>query len=359
MNDRRGYPWATIAAAAGAFLYLSYHFRQALIPFVLSFALAYLVNPLINIFEARGFKREYVVTLLYTVIALAISISANFLFPTITTELAVLQKQAPNYYAKTQEYWALLEATISRRIPVGAGLIKHWSFQMYDPLMSHVQRLPSYLLNVFPLLSLLFLVPFISFYFLMDSSKLTRKAIQSCPSRYVEQALHLLSEVDTSLGHYVRGVMIEALAVAVASFVGLWMLDVNYALVIATIAGLASFVPYAGPLLGATAGGIIALVQFKNFWIVAKVLALFGAIRMADDMFLQPIISKYSIHLHPLFYLLALMIGAEAFGFVGLLLGVPAACILKALGRVAWDWHLSERRFSGFDSPSATHIPYV
>ena len=357
--EQRRYPWGLIAVVTGGGLYFLYHFRQPLIPFVLSFALAYLVNPVVNVFTVRGYRREYIVAILYTLIGITISLAANFLLPSVAKQLSSLQGQAPELLARTQETWAHFEDELAQRMPIGGNLVRHWSFQMYDPLIGQLQHLPSYLLDIFPLLSLLFLVPFISFYLLMDSAHLTHKAIQACPSRHVEQILHLISEVDTSLGNYVRGVLLESLAVAAASYVCMWCMNVNYSLAIALIAGVSNVVPYGGPLLGAATGGLVALVQFRNFWMVGKVLLVFAAIRAADDIFLQPVISRFSIHLHPLIYLLALMVGAEAFGFIGLLLGVPAACIVKSLIRVFWEWHVTESRIIPPNAPGAIRVPYV
>lgn len=201
-------------------------------------------------------------------------------------------------------------------------------------------------------------MPFITFFFLMDSSRVLRQAIQTCPSRWVEQMLHVTTEIDTSMGNYVRGVLIESFLVGLLAFIGLYALGVNYALAIATLAGVSSIVPYVGAIVGGGVACVVALVQFAHAWPVFKVLALFAGIRAADDLILQPILSKTAVHLHPVAYLLALMIGGEAFGFTGLILGVPAACILKALFRVGWDFYSTEVLLRT-ESPAGTRIPYV
>ena len=332
---------AAMAITAGVVLFIGYEIRATLVPFVLSFAVAYLANPVIAMFEGRGFRRDQTVLGLYLVIAGVISVSANFIVPAVATELALLQTQVPLYLHRAQDYLVHLQSQLAHRVPFGQALIQHVSLRMYEPLMEHLQNIPKYLLGVVPLLSLLFLVPFIAFYILMDASRLIQQAIQACPSRYVEQALHLVCEVDESLGNYLRGVVIEALAVACAAFAGLTLLGVDYALAIAALSGVANVVPYAGPALGMLVGGLVAGFQFKSVAAGLKVVALFTGIRVADDALLQPVISRHAVNLHPLVYLLALMVGAEIFGFVGLLFVVPAACVVKVLLRLVWDWHLS------------------
>lgn len=358
-SEDRG-AWVLVGLiTAAALIYLTYTFRHVLVPFVFSFALAYLANPLINLAEARGLRRDHMVIVLYTVIAVTISISANYLIPRMTKELSLLQNQAPVYYSKSKEFLEVLQKTAAKKLPFGQTAIEHMSLRMYTPVLEHVERLPTYLMGLVPFLSLIFLVPFISFFMLMDSSSLLRSAIQSCPSRYVEKALHLFSEIDSSLGGYVRGMMMEAVGVGILSFAGLFFLGVDYALAIAALSGIFNFVPYVGAVLGAAIGGLVAWFQFWDPLQVLKVFVLFLCIRIADDIVLQPIISRRSVHLHPLFYLLALMIGGQAFGFAGLLFGVPAACVLKALVQVSWDWYSSEARLTLPEGQGAARIPYI
>lgn len=358
MEARRGLPLLTILAALAAIGWLAYHVHAALVPFVLSFSVAYLVNPLVNLFEARGLRRDHTVLALYMVIALGISLAANFLLPTVTDELSNLQTSVPLYLKRTQEYALELQKHVAHQLPIGQDMVEHWSLRMYEPLMNHLEKIPSYLLNLLPMLSLLFLVPFITFFMLMDSSSGIQHAIQTCPSRYVEQALHLLCEIDTSLGNYIRGVLVLALAITVASFIGLTLLGVDYALAIATLSGLVSFVPYAGAVVGMAVGGLVAGFQYKSVVAAGKVVALFMGIRLADEAFLQPVVSRHSVHLHPLVYLLSLMIGGETFGFVGLLFAVPAACIVKVLIGLVWDWYLGGDE-SIIVTPPEARIPYV
>lgn len=230
---------------------------------------------------------------------------------------------------------------------------------MYTPLVEHLERLPGYLLGLLPLLSLLFLVPFIAFYMLMDASRLMQHTVQLCPARYVEQALHVVSEIDASLGSYVRGMLLEAGAIAAMVFVGLFALGVDYALAIATLTGVLNVIPYAGPVIGGALAASVTLFQFRDLATVGLVLVVFGAIRLADDIFIQPVISKHSVRMHPLAYLLALMLGGQAFGFVGLLFGVPAACVVKAFIGVAWDWYATETGLARPEALRAARIPYL
>ena len=166
---------------------------------------------------------------------------------------------------------------------------------------------------------------------------------QLCRSRYVEQAIHLLSEIDTALGNYLRGLIIVVTVIFIISFLGLMAMGIDNALIIAAISGISSVVPYFGLAMGILVGGAMAVYQFGTLWAAAKVAALFVGIRLVEEMLIQPIIAKHSLHMHAMTNLFALIVGGATFGFLGLVFAVPAAGIIKALVSVTWSWYSSER----------------
>ncbi len=356
---RKSFPWAPVLMVAGAAAFVGYHLVYVLTPFALSATLAYIVNPVITYFEIRGIRRDVVVVGFYASVLGLLSVAGGALAPAIGREMNLLQTNAPVYMTRFQASMDEAVSYVARRLPIGSEALEKYSQNMYDPLIKQFQNLPHYLVTVLPVLSLLFLVPFITFFLLMDGGGSINAVIQAIPSRYVEQSLYLLSEIENSLGNYLRGLFIVALAIATASWIGLEWLGVNYALAIAILAGVSSFVPYMGAIVGAVVGGMVAGFQFGTVKAGLWVVALFSGIRMADEALLVPIISKHSVHMHPLAYLLSMMIGGETFGFVGLVFAVPAACILKSLIKVWWDWYSSEGYFDTEAPFESTHIPYT
>jgi predicted PurR-regulated permease PerM len=359
MGERVPIPFLPILAVAALLGWVFFQLHHVLIPFVLSFALAYVANPLVNHFEVRGLRRSISVLAFYLAVTLAVSLLANKAISMATAELASLKAEAPAYLEMGRQYADSLKALVVRHLPYGSVIVKNWDMKLYEPVVEQVQNVPGYLLGIFPLLSFLFLIPFISFFLLIDGPTSVDRLIQVIPARYVEQALHLLSEIDTSLGNYLRGIIIEALAVAAVSYAGLWALGVNQALAIAVLAGFGNFVPYLGPILGGVVGGLAAALQFGSAEAGLKVVLLFLVIRLSDDTLLQPIIAKHSIQLHPLVFLLSLMIGAEIFGFMGLVFAVPTACILKSLATVVWSWYSTETGLERPELAASSTWPYT
>lgn len=358
--ERRSFPVVPVLLllAAGAFVVSQiYH---VLLPFLFAFALAYVLNPLVERTQSLGLRREVAVVALYLLAGLGAWLAAGALAQFAVGEFKDLQLQAPAYLSRARAFLAALETRADARLPYPLALPHKWELSA-GSLAERAGSVPSYLIGVVPLVSLLFLVPFISFFALVGGPDWVERFIQFCPSRYVEQAVHLISDIDSALGNYVRGLIVVAAAISAASFLGLVLLGVDQALFIALLAGFSSFVPYLGAIVGAVVGGLIAGFQFGTVAAGLKVVVLFAGIRAGDEMLLQPFMAKHSVHLHPLVFLATFMIGGELFGFVGLLFAVPVACILKALVSVAWSWYSTENRLKTPDAAvlDAAVIPYT
>jgi predicted PurR-regulated permease PerM len=359
MQEKKTFPLVTVLLLIGAFGFAFHHLWNILIPFILSLAAAYILMPAINAVQARGLRREVGVLLIYAAAAALLFLLASSLAQLAYTELQALQAEAPALIARLKQFAGGLQARAAAKVPFGADVIKELDARALAPLLEKAQSVPGYILGLFPVLSLLILVPFITFFLLLDSGSNVESMIQALPSRLVEQALHLLAEIDTSLGNYLRGLILVALAITAASFVGLVVLGVDQALWIALLSGISSFVPYLGAIIGALVGGLMASFQFGTALAGLKVVALFTGIRLADELVLQPLVARHSVHLHPLIFLLTFMIGGDLFGFLGLLFAVPAACVIKALVRVAWAYYSSERQFQPSPAFDLAELPYT
>ncbi|HAZ08079.1 MAG TPA: hypothetical protein DCZ01_06060 [Elusimicrobia bacterium] len=357
-ENRRPFPLLSVVVTAVAALYAVYRVREVLTPFVLAAAFAYVVNPIITSFEAHGARRSILVAGGYLLAVCLGAASYAGLKPLIREQFERLGADAPVYLRQIQKLADVQQAKLSRRLPLPPKVAQRALESMMGTGLEKLQNIPSHLFGLVPLFAHALLIPFIGFFFLLDGPNGFASLIQAVPSRYVEQAIHLTSEIDTALGNYLRGIIIVALAITAASFAGLFLMGVDNAVAIAILSGVSSFVPYLGAVMGAVVGGGMALYQFGSLWAGVKVVVLFAGIRLADEIFLQPIIARHSVHLHPMVFLLALILGGEMFGFMGLVFAIPAACILKALLKVSWSWYASETGLEAPRDPGAG-VPYT
>jgi len=359
MPERRSAPSLTALVLVGAALYGAYSVREGLTPFVLAAAFAYVVNPAAIFFEAKGLRRGPVIAAGYGLALLLLGAAYLVIKPLIVSESAHLIANAPKYFHMVQKLATAGEATLIQRLPLPQKVAENAFDSLIGSALDKLQDVPSSLLLMLPLLAHGLLVPFIGFFFLLDGMDGYERLIQNIPSRYVEQAIHLTAEIDTALGNYLRGLIIVAIAIGTATFVGLSIMGVDNAFAISILCGVSSFVPYMGVVVGMIVGGGVAWIQFASFMAAAKVIALFFLIRIGDEIFLQPIIARTSVHMHPMANLLALIVGGEMFGFLGLLFAVPAACVLKALIQVTWSYYASESGLEGDYATDETAIPYT
>jgi predicted PurR-regulated permease PerM len=358
-DERRALPSLSAFVIIGVLLYAAYLVREGLTPFVLAAAFAYVLNPAVTYFEAKGLRRSHMILAGYA-IALALGFATYEGLKAVIVEQAEnLSTNGPTYVKQLQKLVVVQQVKLTRELPLPPKIAEETISTAVGTVLEKIQALPSEVLGLLPFLAHAMLVPFIGFFFLLDGPEGFDHLIQTTPSRYVEQALHLMGEIDISLGNYLRGILIVAAAITVVSFLGLLALGVDNAFAIAVLSGVSSFVPYMGAVIGAVVGSGMAWYQFGTAWAGAKVVFLFVGIRLADEIFLQPVIASTSLHLHPMVNLLALVIGGEVFGFLGLVFAIPVTCILKALIQVGWSWYASE---SGFDVPYASGleaIPYT
>ena len=153
--------------------------------------------------------------------------------------------------------------------------------------------------------------------------------IQFVPNRYFEMILNVIHKIDQQLGSYLRGQFTEAFVVGFLSVIALWLLNVQYFIIIGTFAGLANLIPYVGPVAGAIPAIIVTLVNGGSPVSILYIVIAFTIVQLIDNVFLQPLVLSKSVNLHPLIIVFAVLIGGQFFGILGMLLAVPAAGIIK------------------------------
>jgi len=350
LSGRTFIPLAILAAAA----YFLFRIHEILLPFVLSGTLAYLVSPLVRLFEVRGFRRQPVVIFLYVLFMSVIAISFYKLGLAAAFEAQDAARHMPTYVQKGGEVLARVRGSLN------SSLVDYVAEHGRTWPQDILSRMPSFALGVLPVLKVVFLVPFISFFIIQEGPRWRDIVVGWVPSRYVEMTLNLFFELDNSLGRYVRGILLEALCVGCLAGLGFWAIGLQYSLQIAVVIGLANVVPYVGPVIGGILGGGVALFQWGGIAGVLKVLAVCAGVRVIEDWFIQPAVLQKAVRLHPVVVVFALMAGAELFGFWGLLFAVPVAGMAKVLLDVLCPWYRSQY---GFDSPpplpEVNRIPLV
>lgn len=307
---------------------------MVLVPFVLGFTVAYLLNPLVDRFTAFGLRRDRVVLILYTVCVGGGVLITLWMLPALFREINATIANTPTYIITINSFIDSLNEPLREFLkPLlgkkagGYGI----PFRAEQMMLGIVDNLPSNLMNVAHIALWLIIVPFVSFFALADGKKWIDALFNFTPSRYVESLLGLLAELNARLGGYVRGVLFESMCVGFLTIIGLHLLDIEGAVLYGVVTGLVNVVPFMAFLIGGSLALLAAIIQGKSALILFGILLLFILVRLIDDFVLIPFVIGNSVRLHPLLMVFAVLVGVETAGFFGLVFAIPLAVVVKVV----------------------------
>jgi predicted PurR-regulated permease PerM len=175
------------------------------------------------------------------------------------------------------------------------------------------------------------------------------------PDEWRAEAVHVTVQVGKVVGGFVRGQLLVALIVGILSSIGLWLLGVPFWLIIGMTAGLLNIVPFIGPFVGGALAAIVSVV-FVDLATALWSMAMFTAVQQFDNHVISPVVLRSRVRLHPVFILLALMLGVSLGGFFGLLIAVPVAAVFKVIAGHFWRTRVLGESWE--EAAEAIAVPY-
>jgi len=330
--------WLTLTGifATGFLVYL---LAPVLTPFLAAALLAYLGDPLADRLESRGLPRTAAVVVVFVLLLAMLALTLLLLVPAVGHQIEVLVSKLPLYLDWLQTNvgpWLQktfgVEASLLDSTTLKSALQEHWS-QFGGIAKSVVAWLSQSGMALVALLANLVLIPVVTFYLLRDWDSLIEKIHGLLPRKWEPTAVKLAKESDEVLGAFLRGQVLVMLVLAFIYSMGLWWVGLELALIIGLVAGLVSFVPYLGFIVGILLAGVAAMMQFHDPSILLLVAAVFGVGQALEGMLLTPLLVGDKIGLHPVAVIFAVMAGGTLFGFVGVLLALPVAAIVMVMLR--------------------------
>jgi predicted PurR-regulated permease PerM len=302
-------------------------------PLITSLFIAYLLNPLVCRMELKGIKRSWGIAIIYTIFIFFLFLLCFWIIPVMVKDLGRLIDELPEYNTKFKNAVAFVQSKYSEiGLPTGMK-------NVIDSNINSIQNfitvyLESAAKNIIAFVSKAFdiiLVPILVYYFLKDFKSIIEKLKIIIPRKYRSHTIRISGNIDEIFGNYIRSQIILSLVVAVLTSLMMFLLKVNFALVIGILNGVTNIIPYFGPLFGAIPAIIVALLQSptKALYTAAALIA----IQQLESNIICPKITADSVGLHPVTVILALIIGGKLFGTTGLILGVPAAAAIKVIYR--------------------------
>lgn len=332
--------WLVFAGVvfAGVLLYL---LAPVLSPFLAGALLAYLGDPLVDRLETYKMPRTAAVVVVFVTILVLLLLIPLILLPLIEQQLAALAVKLPGYIDWFQQSVAPV-LTQALNMESGAldisafkkAIVAHWR-EVGGVASKLVQMISQSGLIMVAWLANLVLIPVVTFYLLRDWDILMEKIRMLLPRQKEPTIVKLAKESDEVLGAFLRGQLIVMIALGLVYSIGLWIVGLDLAFLVGMTAGMVSFVPYLGAIVGILLAGIAAVMQFHDAFHLLFVAAVFGVGQTLEGIVLTPLLVGDKIGLHPVAVIFAVMAGGQLFGFVGVLLALPVAAVIMVLLRHA------------------------
>jgi predicted PurR-regulated permease PerM len=179
------------------------------------------------------------------------------------------------------------------------------------------------------------LTPVLALYLLIDLNRIKSQALELTPPLHRDEVRYVSTEVATALGSFVRGQLIVAVIVGIASSIGMWAIDLPFWLLIGIIAGFLNLIPFLGPIVGGALAALVALLH-GDPWQALWAVVIMVAVQQLDNHLITPMIQRTRVNLSPLAIVLALVVGGAVAGLLGVLVAVPLTAAIRILVGHVW-----------------------
>jgi predicted PurR-regulated permease PerM len=312
---------------------------NALIPLLLSFALSYLVFPVIQKLERFGIQRSFAIIVICVFLLLTFLVTIALILPSLIQDTKNLFQQFPEYSVKAIQNIdaVLLKFGFELDLSTDAitEFIKRYLTQFSSALIDTIQgALKSSVSGVAAgLLSLLnfFLIPLFFFYVINDYEKISEELKSYIPLPARAKLQRFLSLTNEVLSGYIRGQLLVASVLAVLYAIGLSIVGLPFGVLIGLLSGLISVIPYAGVTLGLLTALIVALANFTGIGPIIGIVSVFAIVQLLEGFVITPKLVGDKVGLSSLATMLALIIGGNLLGFMGMLIAIPIAAIMKTV----------------------------
>jgi len=346
-----------------------------LAPFILALVLAYILDPAVDVLERRRIPRTLAVVLLALPVVAGLALAVIFGVPALGQQVDSLIEQAPALVERVVRWGETMRERLSRvDIPGLREEVVLEQFRAFDAdrLVATLQERQAEIARrawaavlgvgrglgaVLTVIGYVILTPVLAFYLLKDYDRIVARLEPLVPESRRREWLAFLSEYNLLLSRYLRGQVLAAAIVGVLTWLGLLLLGFPYAGLVGAVAGVFNLVPYLGLVVSVVPAVIIALLTGNVLVSLLKVALVFAIVQIIDSTVTGPRIVGGSVGLHPVWVMLAIAVGGFFFGFVGLLIAVPAALLIKLLLREGIERYKRSAWYTGGAAPPTAAEP--
>jgi predicted PurR-regulated permease PerM len=336
--------------ATVAFLVILWFLGDVILPFVLGGAIAYFLDPVADRIERLGASRAVATTIITLSAVMIFVLMALLVVPLLVQQAVSLFETAPQLFQNLQGFLTsrfpslVEEESVLRQSLISVGeTIRERGGELLNTVLTSVNSLVGIVL-------LFVIVPVVAFYLLYDWDRMVAKIDDLLPRDHAPTIRHLAAEIDRTLASFIRGMGTVSLILGTYYAVALMLVGLQFGLVVGALAGLVTFIPYVGALVGGALAIGLALFQFWGDWVsIGLVAGIFVLGQVIEGNVLTPKLVGSSVGLHPVWLIFALSVFGSLFGFVGMLVAVPVAAVIGVVARFGIGSYKSSLLYRGVD----------
>ncbi|NOD74689.1 MULTISPECIES: AI-2E family transporter [unclassified Ruegeria] len=347
VKDQMRY-WGVVAFV---FVLILWALGDVLLPFVIGGAIAYFLDPVADRLERLGLSRMAATAIITVVGILGFVLAILMVVPALITQLLDLVDVMPELFKQLRGFVEKQFPSLLDRESSTHQMLVSFGETLKSKTGDVLQTVLTSLGSAINIVVLLVIVPVVAVYLLLDWDRMIARIGELLPRDHAPTIKRLASEIDAVLASFVRGMGTVCLILGTYYAVALMLAGLQFGLIVGFIAGLVTFIPYLGALIGGTLAIGLALFQFWGDWAhIGLIAGIFAIGQVTEGNFLTPKLVGNSVGLHPVWLLLALSVFGALFGFVGMLVAVPVAAALGVLARFGTSLYLDSRLYTGLES---------
>jgi len=300
--------------------------------FSLALMLAYFFDPLYKFLLNKKAPKVLAIIIVFGIIIALLILTIFFLIPSLINQLNILYREIPNFVENYQNLILSIKPQLSKFIdPADVEiLLKENLSELQKSVLGFSQTIIIYLSNIVSSITFgIVIIPLILFYLMRDMFVFKENLYIFVLKKNKKEFKEVLEEIDNIVSGFIRGRIIVCFVVGTLIGIGLYFLNLKFALIIGIVSGVFNFIPYLGPIVGVMLALIFALGS--PWWTLVMIVVLFVLVNQLEAIYLNPNILGKGLGLHPLTVILSMLICGQLLGILGVLVAVPLAAILKVL----------------------------
>jgi len=312
--------------------------KDILLLLILASVIAIVFDPLIEQLQDHKLPRLAAVSFIYLVLLLFLVLIFSLIIPPAVEQFRQLNSNFPQYVNKILDSFDFLKNFLLKH-----NLINQKE-GFFEKIISYLEKgylekgainLFTFTLNVFNGLIFAGTVIVISFFLALEKNSIKKFIKFFVPQKYHSFAIDLLENLKIKMGRWILGQLFLSFLIGLAVLIGLSILRVPYALLLALLAGILDIIPYLGPVAATIPAVFIGLLISP--WTGLTVFLLYATIQVIENLAIRPLLFSKTIGLNPVVIIISFIIGAKLAGIIGIFLAIPTVIVLTELFRLKFD----------------------